>query len=126
MRKFHFLSLGPTDDGEKTFSDPIVRSTTSGIDSSTASRSQRIVFSAHYTKPLGVSIFRFKCGDTSCCRTAHNWYSSAESANLWIRRKVFGRTEDHRTLVDWLTRVIVVGPGDHFAQLVYNMDKRSK
>jgi len=57
--------------------------------------------------------------------TAHDWSPSTEPTDLWISRMAFGRTKNHWTLIDRLTRVIVVGLGDHFAQLVY-INKRLK
>jgi len=47
--------------------------------------------------------------------TANDRSSSVEPANLRIRCMVFSRTKNHRTLVDRLTREIIVGVGYHFA-----------
>jgi len=51
-------------------------------------------------------------------RTAHYWRPSAKPADFRIRGHVFGGPQHRRALVDRPARVRVVGPGDHFAQLV--------
>lgn len=57
VREFRLFGLGSADDSKKIFFDRNFRSTIARTDSSTSFRSQRMVFSAHYTKSiLGLTI----------------------------------------------------------------------